>query len=159
VRSDAGRGGMRSTSPGPAPNSPALPPRTPDSGPPPPRAAETILIQCASDVGPRDRALAALDESLTQELRVLNDQSHQSLLDLRQHLLWINLATFAAIFVGGSLLIGLGLAPLRRLGEAVGRVSESHFHLDYDGPTPPRELQPIIDRLKQALDLLQKAFE
>jgi signal transduction histidine kinase len=74
-------------------------------------------------------------------------------------LLWINLGTFAALLLGGLLLVKLGLAPLQRLSLAVSRVSEKDFQLRYDGPPPPRELEPIVERLQRTLDLLRRAFE
>jgi signal transduction histidine kinase len=70
------------------------------------------------------------------------------------------LGTFAGTTVGGLVLVGLGLAPLRRLTDAVSRVSPKNFRLPF-GPreTLPSELEPIRDRLQQTLDELRKAFE
>jgi signal transduction histidine kinase len=48
---------------------------------------------------------------------------------------------------------------LRRLSEAVSHVSEKDIELHYDGPPPPREVEPIIERLKQTLKMLQHAFD
>lgn len=151
---EAGRGGNRGAGSQPPP-----PPRTADPRPQPPQLANTIVIQCASDVGPRDRALAKLDENLAEELKQLDAESHETLVQLRQQLLLISMVTFVATIIGGFLLVSFGLAPLHRLSDAVSRVSENHLRLDYDGPPPPVELRPIIDRLTQALTLLQQAFD
>src|SRR5205814_8332115 len=42
--------------------------------------------------------------------------------------------------------------------DAVSRVSEKDFRLQFDDPRLPRELQPIADRLAQTLELLRRAF-
>ncbi len=49
--------------------------------------------------------------------------------------------------------------PLQRLGDAVSKVSEKDFHLPFDEPRLPAELTPIVERLKQVLDQLRRAFE
>jgi hypothetical protein len=131
-----------------APNAPSV--GRPDSRPPgPPRMNEppTIFIQCASEVSHRDLALAALKTSFDEDLANLEVESHASLLELRRNLLWVSLATFAATIVGGFVLVSSGLSPLRRLNDAVSRVSENHLQLDYEGPSPPLELRPVIDGL------------
>ena len=63
-----------------------------------------------------------------------------------------------AVAVGGFWLVPLALSPLRRLSEAVSRVSTRDFRLQFDEPHLPRELNPIVDRLTQTLDMLQRAF-
>jgi signal transduction histidine kinase len=78
---------------------------------------------------------------------------------LRRHLILISLSTFAATVVGCSLLVRLGLSPLRRLSEAVGRVSPSDFQLPINDATLPVELTPITGRLRVTLNELRKAFE
>ena len=77
---------------------------------------------------------------------------------MRQHLFWISLTTFAAILGGGFWLVRRGLAPLQRLSEAVSRVSEKDFRLRIDDDHLPRELEPIVDRLKLTLEALSRAF-
>jgi signal transduction histidine kinase len=62
------------------------------------------------------------------------------------------------VTLGGWVLVGLGLAPLRRLSDAVSRVSERDFRLSVDAARLPRELRTIHDRLTQTLDLLRRAF-
>jgi heavy metal sensor kinase len=72
--------------------------------------------------------------------------------------LWISLAAFAAIAAGSFWLVRLGLSPLRRLSEAVSKVSEKDFRLPFNQAEVPRELQPIVERLTQTLDSLKRAF-
>jgi heavy metal sensor kinase len=95
-----------------------------------------------------------LDEKLT----ALKAESDVVLADLRRRLWWVSLATFTATLLGGFALVHIGLAPLRRLSDAVSRVSERNFRLPLGRPELPRELRPIAARLEQTLDLLRRAF-
>jgi heavy metal sensor kinase len=148
--------------PEPPRRQPAGPPRRPS--PPPPgrgyadRASPAIFIQCAAGTAGRDRAIAALGQDLDHALADLGERSAATLASLRNRLLWIGLATFASAMAGGYLLIGLGLVPLRRLSDAVSRVSEKDFHLQVEASEMPSELRPIRDRLAQTLALLERAF-
>jgi len=119
----------------------------------------SMIVQCAADTAPRDQDIARLENELKTKVQQLEKESRDTLLGLRLKLLWIGLATFAFIFAGGSLLIAIGLAPLKRLSDAVSRVSEKDFRLHYDGPPPPSELEPIVARLQHTLNLLRRAFE
>jgi signal transduction histidine kinase len=138
---------------GPSETAPRGPDRVTDQQSPP------IYFQCAIKTDALDQTLAALHEEEAEQLRDLEDESRASLRQLRVRLMLIALATFTAICVGGSLLIGYGLMPLRRLSDAVSRVSEKDFRLQLEGPPPPREVAPIIERLQQSLELLRQAFE
>jgi len=60
--------------------------------------------------------------------------------------------------VGGFWLVRLGMSPLKRLSEAVSRVSVKDFSLPLDDRPLPRELQPITERLTETLKLLERAF-
>jgi signal transduction histidine kinase len=73
-------------------------------------------------------------------------------------MLWVGLGTFAALFLGGYFLVWLGLVPLKRLSDAVSRVSARDFRLELDDRKMPHELKPIVERLRQTLDLLKRAF-
>jgi two-component system, OmpR family, heavy metal sensor histidine kinase CusS len=138
-------------------------------GPPPPPTsppmgpilseAPAFFIQCAYDVTDRDRILNGLDAGLNDKIRDSDEQSQNVLNQLQNRMALIGVATFAAVCVGGSLLIGFGLSPLRRLSDAVSRVSERDFRLQLEGPRLPTELIPIVERLQQTLTLLQRAFD
>jgi heavy metal sensor kinase len=91
-------------------------------------------------------------------LAALKAQTSESLRTLRARLLAISGATFAATVVGTWLLVWLGLAPLRRLSEAVSQVSEKDFRLPFKGRRLPAELRPIVERLTQTLRQLEAAF-
>lgn len=66
---------------------------------------------------------------------------------------------FLAVLVGGRVLIGHGLAPLRKLSDAVSRVSEKDFRLPVGKEELNQELVPIHDRLTQSLEALKRAFD
>ncbi|HLW63739.1 MAG TPA: HAMP domain-containing sensor histidine kinase [Gemmataceae bacterium] len=146
-------------------NRPKNPPWTPPPSAPPPRMPDReatsppMFIQSTADTSRRDEALAALDAELAGELARLDNDSRQTRHGILLRLFWINLGTFGALYTGGLLLIAFGLAPLRRLSDAVSRVSEKDFELRYQGPEPPTELVPIVERLKHTLAMLRRAFD
>jgi heavy metal sensor kinase len=152
------RGGRR---PGSADSSP--PPRTEPRPPRPeprsePPARPAICIQCGYDTSKRDAALAQFAGQRDVELDRLEAETNDSLASLRLQLLAISLLMFAATAAGGLWLVRLGLLPLHRLSDAVSRVSEKDFRLQFDNRRLPGELAPIVQRLTQTLDLLKRAF-
>lgn len=136
--------------------------RMPPPGPPPGTATtvptQTIFVQCAAETGERDAAIASLTDKLQEDLNNLKADSQATLSWLRIKLLLINLATMAATVLGCIWLVQLGLVPLRRLSEAVGKVSPDDLRLPYEEKNLPRELQPIVDRLNDTFDELRRAF-
>jgi heavy metal sensor kinase len=129
----------------------------------PPPAAQaprewTLYIQAAAPTAARDAALARFRSELDAERARAEEESNEGLQALRTRLLVIALLAFAAALVGGLWLVWLGLRPLRRLGEAVSRVSEKDFRLPLDPAGLPEELRPIADRLAQTLEQLRRAF-
>jgi heavy metal sensor kinase len=134
-------------------------------GPPRPRPTEPIerftpafFIQCACETSNRDEALTALTVQFHDEAAQHDADAQETLAALRQRLLYVSLVTFAATVIGGCWLVGLGLSPLRRLSDAVSKVSEKDFRLHVDEQRMPGELQPIVGRLEQTFDLLKRAF-
>jgi heavy metal sensor kinase len=103
-------------------------------------------------------ALKGFDDQQKEELAALEAETTASLTSVRNRLLGIAAVTFLAAMVGCFLLVPRGLAPLRRLSEAVSRVSEKDFRLQVDEPRLPNELKPIVQRLKGTLELLKRAF-
>jgi heavy metal sensor kinase len=135
---------------------PGNPPRR--EGPRPVRQGPTIYIHCAAETQQRDAALAGLRQRRDEELAVVEANLHDSLRDLRIRLLTISAVVFAATALGSFWLVRLGLAPLRRLSDAVSRVSAKDFRLPLGERPLPRELQPITARLTHTLDQLKRAF-
>lgn len=66
---------------------------------------------------------------------------------------------FIGLLVGGWVLVGLGLRPLRKLTDAVARVNENDLHLPVEAGELSHELVPIHDRLVQTLAQLREAFD
>jgi heavy metal sensor kinase len=127
-------------------------------GPPRPFGTKTVYIQYAADLGPVQRSVAQLVAKRDRDLADLDQRIEASLAQLRSRMLWIGCAALAALWVGGFVVIRLGLAPLSKMSEAVSKVSPTHLRLSLKTEKLPTELQPIAERLKISLDLLQKAF-
>ena len=106
----------------------------------------------------RDAALAALKEGRDGDLARLDGDTAASLAGLRNRLLLISTAAFLAAVLGCYGLVRLGLSPLRRLSDAVSRVSEKDFRLPLDQRRLPGELKPIAQRLVDTLEMLKRAF-
>ncbi len=66
---------------------------------------------------------------------------------------------FIGLLVGGWVLVGLGLRPLRKLTDAVAKVNENDLHLPVEAHELSHELVPIHDRLVLTLDQLREAFD
>ena len=128
---------------------------------PPPRELQprsTIFVQCAASTEDRDLALAALKDRRDGDLAALDAETSASLAQLRNRLLLTGGVAFLLAVVGCIGLVRLGLSPLRRLSDAVSRVSEKDFRLQVDLRRMPGELQPIIRRIMATLAMLKRAF-
>lgn len=134
----------------------------PNSGPPGNRpdsvTRPSIFIQCAYDVSKREQILTGFQERRDRELASLDAETQASLLGLRNRLLAIATITFGLTALGSFWLVFLGLTPLRRLSEAVSKVSTRDFRLPLEEKKLPRELQPIEQRLVDTLAMLKRAF-
>ena len=91
-----------------------------------------IYIHCAAETGNRDAALAGLAQRRDEELAAVDAETNDSLGSLRNRLLLISSLTFVAAALGSFWLVRLGLSPLRRLSDAVSRVSAKDFRLPVD---------------------------
>jgi heavy metal sensor kinase len=129
-----------------------------------------LYVQFGLDRTAHDREIAELRAKLNERLPQLhaemeqardqlNAELEESRTRLFANLLWMGLATIAAVLVGGFWLVRLGLSPLKRLSDAVSKVSEKDFRLVVDQKTLPRELKPIVERLAGTLEQLKRAFE
>jgi signal transduction histidine kinase len=150
--------GSRGSSGAPRQPAPQPPPR-----PPTERITESffpwIVVHCASDVEGRNARMARLSSELDSKTSQLNREAVASLDRLWKGLLLVGVATFVATAIGGLLLVGIGLAPLQRLSEAVSQVTPKDFRLPVDDQGIPRELSPIVTRLRETLNQLRIAFE
>ena len=153
----------------PAPRSPALRPgnpppnRSPNSPPngggrPIGRPNLIIYVQYATEPTALDKTLEDLRAARDEELIALSEQTRIALARQRNQLLAISTVTFVATILGACWLVWAGLRPLRRLSDAVSRVSAKDFRLPLGDAPMPTELQPIVDRLSETLDQLKRAF-
>jgi signal transduction histidine kinase len=129
------------------------PSRPPESAP---RIA--LYVQCACDTHRLNEALAGFAATRDADLETLDLATADSLSGLRNRLLAVATVAFLVGIPGCLALVRTGLAPLRRLSDAVSRVSARDFQLPFTGPRPPKELQPIVARLRSTFDQLKRAF-
>jgi len=136
---------------GPAPKVP----QPPSSG----FLVQPIFIQYACDVDPTEAKILDFQKQRDVQLAALGKSVEEDLAQLRGRMMWIGLGTLGALWLGGYLVICVGLAPLSKLSEAVRQVSPKNFHLPLDAGTLPNELQPIAATLAETLEQLHKAFD
>ncbi len=117
-----------------------------------------IFIQYASETTELETTLGNLKARLDADLAQQDEDTAEALAGLRDRLLAICGLTFFALLAGAYWLVRLGLSPLRRLSDAVSRVSEKDFRLQVDVARLPGELKPIAARLSETLEQLQRAF-
>ncbi len=148
--------------PGPGPGNPS-----PKGGPRGPALTQNQLramteqfffIQYAVETTPLANRLAKMTEQRNQRIARLSEETRITLQNLRERLFTLCGLTVVSVFVGGLILIWMGLAPLHRLSEAVSRINEKDFQLRLDPQSLPTELQPVAHRLRHSLDQLRQAF-
>jgi signal transduction histidine kinase len=119
-----------------------------------------IVVHVAAEPLRRDLAIARLKSASEQNLAAQTAAAQEELSQLRQRLIWIGVGAFLLTTLGGYFLVGLGLAPLRRLSEAVSQVSPRDFKLPIsDDSLHGTELAPVADRLRETLEQLRRVFE
>ena len=150
-----GRPAGGAPSPSPRPDRP----RGPDPGPLPNPGPPPLFVQTAFPKAALDPVLADLADKRDTQLATSTAESEDALHRLRLRIAGIGGVTFLAVVVGGWLLTGIGLAPLRKLSDAVSHVNEKDFRLPIEKGELTTELVPIHDRLTQSLDALRRAFE
>jgi heavy metal sensor kinase len=117
-----------------------------------------FFIQYASDLSLTEAKINDLRQKRDEQIAELERTIGQDLEQLRRRMLAIGMAALAALWLGGYLVIRLGLAPLSKMSDAVSKVSPTNFHLPLEPDTLPQELRPIAARLVEVLGQLQKAF-
>lgn len=139
------------------------PPGPPSGGPRRPfyrrRDVPVIYIQCAWDTSADSPQLEELVKTRDDQLAGIDDQTERSIRGLRYTLAWAVGGALAATLIGGWVLVGIGLFPLKRLTYAVSEISPKDFKLPLDPGTLPAEVNPVAERLSRALEQLQEAFE
>lgn len=120
--------------------------------------ATAIFVQYASDTSGLDATLRDLKSRLDSDLEQQEHATDEALAGLRTRLLGIGGLAFIALLAGTYWLVRLGLLPLRRLSDAVSRVSEKDFRLQVEAAGLPGELRPIASCLSETLEQLRRAF-
>ncbi len=134
--------------------------RPPEQSTPPPPQTPWLVIHVARDLGRYEAIFHQLEADMTKALADKEESDRTALASLRTRQYIIAGLTALATLAGGLVLVGIGLAPLRRLSEAVSQVSPRDFRLPIpDGESLGVELDPIADRLRHTLDQLRRAFE
>ena len=131
-----------------------------DHGPHPdfqPRSA--IYVQCAASTAGRDAAIRGFGDDRDRTLAAVEAETADSRAGLRNRLLLTGTIVFLAAVAGCYVLVRLGLAPLRRLSDALSRVSTKDFRLPVDPRRIPGELKPIVRRVSETLEMLKRAFQ
>jgi heavy metal sensor kinase len=100
-------------------------------------ASVGVVVQCAE-----------LLSSAAEELR-----------ELASLLAALSLAAFLIAGGGSFLLAGRALRPIRRVNAALEKVSETNLDRRLDPSSFDRELHPLIIRLNEALERLEKGFQ
>jgi signal transduction histidine kinase len=118
-----------------------------------------FYIQCAWDTSADSPQLQDMARTRDEQLAAIDSETEQSIHNVRVTLAWAVAGAVAATLLGGWILVGLGLFPLKRLSFAVSRISAKDFLLPIDPKSLPKEVNPVADRLSQALTQLQAAFE
>jgi signal transduction histidine kinase len=103
-------------------------------------------------------ALAEEKKDVEKQLAGVHAESQRELTELRTNLLMIGGGTFLALVLGGWIIVARGLAPVKKLSDAVSLVSEKDFRLPVALADMSRELAPVHRRLNQTLDQLREAF-
>lgn len=118
-----------------------------------------FYLHCAWDLKSENPVLMTKLQQRDEQLAAIDAETDLSISRLRASLLWTATGAILVTVLGGWLLVGRGLNPLRRLSDAVSQISARDFRLPIDPRGLPAEVSPVADRLALALGDLQKAFE
>jgi signal transduction histidine kinase len=119
----------------------------------------TFYLQCAWDTSETNPVFREKIVDRDAQLAEIEAETERSIRDLRATLAWTVVGAIGGTLVVGWLLVGLGLVPLKRLSYAVSQISPKDFKLPLDPHSLPAEVNPVAERLSQALTQLQAAFE
>ncbi len=132
-----------------------IPPRPIARGP---HVSLRVFVHVARPHTELDARLVADQKERDEQLANVQEETRAELVRLRSRLWLIGGGTFLALVLGGWFFVARGLSPLRKLSDAVSRVSEKDFRLTVGPAELGRELAPIHARITQTLTLLQRAF-
>lgn len=119
----------------------------------------TIYIHCAWEIADTEEQIELLAEQRDAQLVEAAAETQRANHTLNARLLWTTGAAIAMTMLGGWLLVGFSMMPLKRLSHAVSQISPKDFRVPIEPNSLPTEVSPVVDRLSQALSQLQEAFE
>jgi len=117
-----------------------------------------VFIQCAYPLSRLEPALAASRDETQKRIAEMENVSRRTRANLAWQLSAVGGATFALAIGGTIFLVGWSLRPLKRLSDAVSRVSERDFRLRVNPSELPSEIDPVCSRLRETLEQLERAF-
>ncbi|MFQ3594006.1 MAG: ATP-binding protein [Gemmataceae bacterium] len=123
-----------------------------------PRPPLSLTLQVATRMTRLNERLQEIAEQYATETAAVREETSEALSRLQFRLATVACITFLATLVGTFWLVWLGLLPLRRLSEAVSRVSPRDFRLPLEERSLPTELNPIASKLAGTLAALKQAF-
>ena len=142
------------TPPGPVP-----PPNRSGAPPPAPEPLPGVYIHVARPIAELTETIATIHAEATEQKEGLSTDTARTQSAVRIALATTGIATFAALLVGGPILIRRGMTPLHTLTNAVRGVTEKDFSLPVEKDELSQELLPIHQHLTQTLDQLKHAFD
>lgn len=142
------------TPPGPVP-----PPNRSGAPPPAPDPLPGVYIHVARPIAELTEIIATIHAEATEQKDELSADTARTQSAVRITLATTGAATFAALLVGGPILIRRGMTPLHTLTNAVRGVTEKDFSLPVEKHELSQELLPIHQHLTQTLDQLKHAFD
>ena len=117
-----------------------------------------VFIQCAYPLSRLEPALTASREETQRRIAEMESASRRTRANLAWQLSAVGGATFALAIGGTIFLVGWSLRPLKRLSDAVSKVSERDFQLRVNPSELPSEINPVCGRLRETLEQLERAF-
>lgn len=134
-------------------------PASPPQAVSPPPSSPTFHLLCAWEVSPDNPFLADEIRKRDEQLKQIDAETEASIRSLGSTLVWATAGALGATLIGGWVVVGLGLFPLKRLSHAVSQISPKDFKLPLEPASLPAEVLPVAERLLRALEQLQEAFE
>ncbi len=126
---------------------------------PPPDPLPGVYIHVARPIAELTETIAKIQYDETEQKDSLSADTARTQSAVRITLATTGVATFAALLVGGPILIRRGMTPLHTLTNAVRGVTEKDFSLPVEKDELSQELLPIHQHLTQTLDQLKHAFD
>ncbi len=123
----------------------------------------TMVVQLARDTELRDKTITGYQQEMLHDLTALKAESEQVRKDTLNRLILICLATISLCALAITWMSRASLAPLVNVAEAVTDLTPKDLRLklhgeELDPRKMPEELAPIVQRLQESLDSLDKAF-